>query len=125
MGDFFNVYIFTVGSYMNKSPSKEALLVSYSLQVYIAMFRIKQSYTLSLSLMCKLYNLKQKDFCFLQFPGLNCIMVTKVTFQQFTNENSKSSNKTKLCSFVQLISASCMNHHIRTFSSSNFSYIFC
>ena len=93
------MHIFTVGSYMNKSPSKEALLVSYSLQVYIAMSRIKQSYTLSLSLMCKLYNLKQKYFCFLQFPGVNCIMVTKVTFQKFTNENSKSSNKTKLCFF--------------------------
>ena len=125
MGVFSNVRIFTVGSYMNESPSKEALLVSYSVQVYIAMFRIKQSYTLSLTLMCKLYNLKHKDFCFLQFPGVNCIMVTKVTFQQFTNENSKSLNKTKLCSFVQLISASCMNHHIRTFSSSSFSYIFC
>ena len=49
--------------------------------------------------MCKLYNLKRKDFCFLQFPGENCMMVTKVTFLQFTNENSKSLNKTKLYFF--------------------------
>ena len=50
VGVFFNVRIFTVGNYMNKNPSKEALLFSYSLQVYIAMFRIKQSYIFSLSL---------------------------------------------------------------------------
>ena len=49
--------------------------------------------------MCKLYNLKQKDFCFLQFPGKNCMMMTKVTFPQFRNENSKSLNKTKLYFF--------------------------